>query len=90
VTVVTETREDELVAKLRADTRRVDEAEIELERARAALAESARAAKAGGLAISDIEKETGYSRGHVYDMLGPTATPRTAVRRHRREERRSR
>jgi hypothetical protein len=90
VTIVTDTREDELVTRLREDSRRVDEAEIALEQARARLAESVRAARSGGLIIADIEKETGYSRGHVYDMLEPPVIPRTAVRRRVRESRRGR
>lgn len=90
LTFVTDTREDELVTRLREDSRRVDEAEVALEQARARLAESVRVARSDGLPIPQIEKETGYSRGHVYDMLGPAAVPRTAVRRRVREKRRGR
>jgi hypothetical protein len=76
--------EEALAAQLRAATERMEQAEIGLEDRRAELAELARKARAAGLSVYRIERETGYSRGHVYELLGPADRPRTAVRREQR------
>jgi hypothetical protein len=76
--------EEALVARLRAATEAMEQAEIDLEARRAELAALAREAKTAGLSIYRIERETGYSRGHVYELIGPADKPRTAVRREQR------
>lgn len=80
--------EDKLAELARASAR-VDEAEQELEQARADLGQLMRRLHdAGEVSIQQMEKTTGYSRGHVYVMMGPASQPRSAVRRERRRDRR--
>ena len=84
MTSVTEI-EDRLKA-VRADVERQDRAEVELERARDQLAEDVRAARAAGARIPELERETGFHRSYIYDLLGPLGEARTAIRRRRRAE----
>lgn len=80
--------EDKLAELARASAR-VDEAEQELEQARADLGQLMRRLhEADEVSIQDMEKTTGYSRGHVYVLIGPATQPRSAVRRKQRRARR--
>jgi hypothetical protein len=73
-----------LLAEVRAAAEAYDESEVVMEARRAELAEKIREAKAGGLSVYLIEKESGYSHNHVYQLMRPAGPPRTAARREQR------
>ena len=75
--------EDKLVA-LQEATDQLDQAEAALKASREQLAEAIRAAWSGGTSVYEIQKVTGFSRGHVYDLLGPLTRSHSEVRRERR------
>lgn len=80
--VVTET-EDKLVA-LQEATDQLDAAETGLKARREQLTEAVRAAWSEGASVYDIQKITGFSRGHVYDLLGDLTKSHSETRRLRR------
>lgn len=80
--VVTET-EDKLVA-LQEATDQLDAAEANLKARREQLTEAVRAAWSQGASVDEIRAITGFSRGHVYDLLGPLTKSHSETRRLRR------
>lgn len=82
MSAVTET-EDKLVA-LQEATDQLDEAETTLQARREKLTEAVRAAWSKGASVDEIRTVTGFSRGHVYDLLGPLTKSHSETRRLRR------
>jgi hypothetical protein len=76
--------EDELV-RLQEATDRLDKDEDALKRSREHLSGQVRSAWLSGAAIAQIQEVTGFSRGHVYDLLGELTRPHSEVRRERRK-----
>lgn len=69
---------------LQEATDQLDAAEAALKSAREKLTEAVRAAWSEGASVDEIRTVTGFSRGHVYDLLGPLTKSHSEVRRLRR------
>lgn len=75
---------EEKLIKLQEATDRYDRTEVERKDAREHLAAQAREAWKSGASIDQLREITGFSRGHVYDLLGDITRSHSEIRRERR------
>lgn len=79
------TEVEEALVELQEATDRLDRAEVELKSSRERFVTQVREAWSGGASIFQIQEITGFSRGHVYDLLGDLTRPHSETRRARRK-----